>query len=136
MTSHGVPVSVSAGSGGQGVSMSAGAGGQVPFDKNSPQFASAQRACAKLLPGGGPGNETQAEAAQSRVAELALARCMRRHGYPNFPDPTGQGVLNLSNAGIDPRSSEFQSTKQTCGPKGKGGGPVRIFDGPPGSTPP
>jgi len=119
--------------------MSVGGGGQVPGDKNSPQFASAQKACGKLLPGGGPGNETPAEAAQSRVAELALAQCMRSHGYPNFPDPTSQGVLNLSNAGVNPQSPQFQAAMQTCGnAKGKGLGPVRIriFSGPPGATPP
>lgn len=126
-------MSASAGSGAH-VSISPGGSGLASVDKNSPQFVSAQKACARLLPGG---NETPAETAQARVAELAVARCMRSHGYPNFPDPTSQGMLILSNADFNPQSPEFQSAMQTCGnAKGARGGPIRAFIGPPGATPP
>jgi hypothetical protein len=35
---------------------------------------------------------------------LAFARCVRRHGVSNFPDPTSQGQLNLAGTGINPHA--------------------------------
>jgi hypothetical protein len=57
------------------------------INTHSPAFKSAQTACARLgQPGaGGPG------ASESRRLQLlALARCMRAHGVPNFSDPTNR----------------------------------------------
>jgi len=59
----------------------------VPNDINpqSPAFRSAQQACSKLTSGG----EGQGTASRNGNLQLvALARCMRAHGVPNFPDPT------------------------------------------------
>ena len=42
-----------------------------------------------------------------------FAQCMRAHGEPKFPDPTGNG-LSLHGSGIDPKSPQFQAAKQTC----------------------
>jgi hypothetical protein len=44
---------------------------------------------------------------------VALARCMRGHGAPNFPDPTQNG-LNLKDAGISPMSPQFQAAVRAC----------------------
>jgi hypothetical protein len=59
------------------------------IDTQSPAFKSAQQACAKLgstpIPGG-PGQRAASESAKLRM--LDLAKCMREHGLPNFPDPT------------------------------------------------
>jgi hypothetical protein len=63
-------------------------GGRLPnipsdIDTTAPAFRSAQDACARLMPGGsGPG--TIAETGTL----LAVARCMRNHGLPDFRDPT------------------------------------------------
>ena len=55
------------------------------INPHAPAFLSAQKACAKFLGGGGsPGAASTSE----KVALLNLARCMRAHGLPNFPDPT------------------------------------------------
>ena len=55
------------------------------IDPHAPAFLSAQKACAKLLGGGGtPGRASASE----KVALLNLARCMRAHGLPTFADPT------------------------------------------------
>lgn len=55
------------------------------INPQSPAFRSAQQACSKLTSGG----EGQGAASHSRNLQLvALARCMRAHGVPNFPDPT------------------------------------------------
>jgi hypothetical protein len=112
MQAHGVQVQVS--SNGQGVQIGGGASGP------SPQFKAAQTACQKYLPNGGPKQLTPAEEAQNMKTLLAMAKCIRAHGIPNFPDPNSQGVFALTQAtGIDPSSSQFQAAMQACRP-GKG----------------
>ncbi len=63
------------------------AGLVIPNNINpqSPAFKSAQQSCGKLAepPAG------QSGSSESRKLQLlALARCMRSHDIPNFPDPT------------------------------------------------
>ena len=52
---------------------------------------------------GVPGQAERHSAAQ--VADfVAFARCLRTHGFPNFPDPTATGQLShemLASAGIN-----------------------------------
>ena len=44
-----------------------------------------------------------------------FSACMRSHGVSNFPDPNGQGVIQISSgAGIDPRSPVFTSARSVC----------------------
>jgi hypothetical protein len=59
----------------------------IPNDINpsAPAFKSAQGACAKLAqPPGGQGTSSESR----KLQLLAIARCMRSHGVPNFADPT------------------------------------------------
>lgn len=51
-----------------------------------PQFLAAHRDCASLEVALPP-----AQLAQEIRGELAVARCMRRHGVPSFPDPPADG---------------------------------------------
>jgi hypothetical protein len=70
----------------------------------SPSFRSAVTACQHLLPDGGPPSESPARAQARIAAALAFARCLRSHGFPNFPDPTSSGELNtqmVTQAGIN-----------------------------------
>jgi hypothetical protein len=70
----------------------------------SPSFRSAVTACRHLLPDGGPPSESPARRQARIVAGLAFARCLRTHGFPNFPDPTSSGELTpemVTQAGID-----------------------------------
>jgi hypothetical protein len=56
----------------------------------APAFKAAQAKCQKLLPGGlavGPGSTTHASA-ETLAKLLKIARCMRQHDVPQFPDPT------------------------------------------------
>lgn len=54
----------------------------------SPAYESADRACGKLVAGGGSGPaRNPAFVAKARQAALAHARCMRAHGVANFPGP-------------------------------------------------
>ena len=56
----------------------------------APAFRAAQAKCQKLLPGGappGPGSATH-PSAQTLAKLVSIARCMREHGVPQFPDPS------------------------------------------------
>ena len=87
---------------------------------NGPAFQQAMQACHHYLPNGGV--PTAAEAAKARAQALAMSRCMRSHGVPNFPDPQFQSGPNgglgirLSGAGVDPSSPAFQAAQKYCGP--------------------
>lgn len=90
-------------------------GPSAHINPQSPSFQSAQHACQKLIPGFKGGGPIPA-AVRERL--LAMARCMRSHGVPNFPDPTfsGGGVaVGAKNLGIDPRSPAFQQAARACG---------------------
>lgn len=54
---------------------------------NSHTFQKAYSACRKYAPNGKGGPPAPSEA-QLRAA-LAFAQCMRKHGFPQFPDPLG-----------------------------------------------
>jgi hypothetical protein len=85
------------------------------FDPRSPAFARAQQACRNILPTSV--QPSPAQQAQGRTALVALAQCIRKHGYPNFPDPGSQGAFELRGAsGVDPNSPQFQSAMSTCRP--------------------
>jgi hypothetical protein len=59
------------------------------IDPSSPAFKAAQAKCHKLLPDGGPpgpGASTH-PSAETLARMLSIARCMRRHGVYDFPDP-------------------------------------------------
>jgi hypothetical protein len=85
----------------------------------SPAYESAQKACGDLISGGSDsGHHIPARAKQ---AALAHARCMRRHGVPNYPDPTfsANGVTQSQRAGgsgVNPRSPAFQNAQKACQP--------------------
>jgi hypothetical protein len=71
---------------------------------NSPAVQSAATACQHLLPNGGRPNQSPARSQAQVAAMLAFARCIRSHGFPNFPDPTGAGELTremIASAGIN-----------------------------------
>lgn len=61
------------------------------IDPSTPAFQTAQAKCQKLIGGtvGGPLGlgATTHPSAQTLAKLLRIARCMRQHGVPNFPDP-------------------------------------------------
>lgn len=84
-----------------------------PDDKNSPAFKSASQACQSRLQGGGP----QAQRSDmSHAQSLQLAKCIRAHGVPNFPDPNASGVIPQS--GINPNSPAMKAALRACQPAG------------------
>jgi len=60
--------------------------------------------------------EAQTITAAERADYLRAAACMRRHGFPDFPDPTfpGHSVRVDIPASIDQSSSRFRSAATTC----------------------
>ncbi len=77
--------------------------------------ASARQACGHLLPK--RKTLTPAQQASANRANLALAACMRRHGYPKFPDSWGGGIHvgQFTSLGIDVNSPQFNAAMKTCG---------------------
>jgi hypothetical protein len=58
------------------------------INMGSPAFVSAQKACARLQPGGSAPPQITG---QQLYEMAAKARCIRKHGFPNFPDPSLSG---------------------------------------------
>ena len=81
----------------------------APGAQPSPAFLAAYRTCQNLMPGSVANSfRTQLHSDRNSPAQkagaLAFARCMRSHGFPNFPDPNANGQLThemLAAAGID-----------------------------------
>jgi hypothetical protein len=89
-----------------------------PAITGAPAFKSAQRACAHILPNGGNG-PSPAQIRARTDAILAFAKCMRKHGFPRFPDPDSQGRLTpamLTAAGIDLHQPAIRPAAYTCLP--------------------
>ena len=113
-------------------------GGQLPkgdaqqFGVSTSQYQAAQQACQRLLPTGGSLHQEEYQCMQNSdcpsalvqqmlTADRKLARCMRSHGVPNFPDPTTDSsgpVFNITKAGISDAAShtdQFEAKLTECG---------------------
>ncbi|MGO9977128.1 MAG: hypothetical protein ACLP01_30860 [Solirubrobacteraceae bacterium] len=53
-------------------------------------------------------------ASSTKSNPLAFAECMRKHGLPDFPDPTSSGQLQLPN-GLTTNSPAYQAAAKHCG---------------------
>jgi hypothetical protein len=103
------------------------------FGVSSAQLEAAQRACQRMLPdtGGSFRQETDdcftAGACPRVLVQRILnvqrnySRCMRSHGFPNWPDPTtdsrGRPYFDIGKAGIsedDTRSSRWTLADREC----------------------
>ena len=62
------------------------------------------------------GPQTSAEKATANAEALKYATCMRSNSVPNFPDPNGQGVIQIKNATgtLDASSPQFQKAETAC----------------------
>jgi hypothetical protein len=87
-----------------------------PSISSNPHFQSAQEACRKLLPNGGPGGEGNHQiSAQEQAEYLKAAACIRAHGLPNFPDPTFEGGgVHVSHKGLNLSSPQAHAAEQAC----------------------
>ena len=88
----------------------------------APAYQSANKTCQSVLSSGTSNGLPAGALAKARQHAVAHAECMRKHGVPNFPDPTvtgsGNGITQSSGgpgAGINPRSPAFQQAEKICG---------------------
>ena len=89
MRDHGVPTETN-GSGHGAVVI-----GGFRTSPESPTFQKAQNACKKLLPDSGLPGEGPPPSAQTFDRLVTIARCMRKHGISEFPDPRTTRPANL-----------------------------------------
>lgn len=127
MRANGLPNFPDPGSGGGlAIQASRSASGQSSMTVNgvsvdAPAFQAAMQKCQQYLPHGGAIPASQLS--KMRAGALAMAKCMRAHGVPNFPDPRvgtgpsgfGVGVKIGPGSGLDPQSPAFQSAQKICG---------------------
>jgi hypothetical protein len=121
MRSHGVPGFPDPDSAGGFHLTTQANGGRGSVDIASPQVQAAYGHCRHVLPGGGPNlaqlqQKIQQELARALPGLVRFAQCIRAHGVPGFPDPTGTGFSTsaLRAAGVSPGSSRFQSALARC----------------------
>ncbi len=76
--------------------------------------------CKDLLPSGGGGATGTQGDRQKLAFALDVARCMRAHGFPTYPDPTtsspssqGSGT-RFENTGIDSKTPQFETKENNC----------------------
>lgn len=81
--------------------------------ENNPHSGTAFSACRHLMPSLSSGSNSKVRRNLSQL--LKIARCMRSHGFPNYPDPNlNNSPVNLSALGINPNSPQFQAAQRTC----------------------
>jgi hypothetical protein len=89
-----------------------------PSISGQPAFKSAQAACQHILPKPGSGSDLSPAQKRARTqAIIAFARCMRAHGFPNFPDPNANGDLSaqtIRQAGINFQTPALLTAGQGC----------------------
>ena len=87
-----------------------------PSISGQPAFKSAQKTCQHILPK--PGSSGADGNSPARVqALIAFARCLRSHGFPNFPDPNARGDLSaqtIAKAGINLQTPALLTAGQRC----------------------
>jgi hypothetical protein len=103
MRSHGVPNFPDPDSQGNFPSFQTGVSKQTSVAANE--------GCKRLLPRGGSMGTPQQRRDKLAFA-LNVARCVRTHGFPTFPDPSGSSQSNPP--GIDLNSPQFQSAETSC----------------------
>ncbi len=95
-----------------------------PSITGSPAYNSARQACAHLMPtGAGQITLNPAQQQAHEAGLLAFATCVRKHGFPRFPDPNSQGQLTpamIAQAGINLRQPAVLQAGDACAPASHG----------------
>jgi hypothetical protein len=81
----------------------------------APVYNAADQACKKDLPSREL-HTSAAEKATANAAALKYSACMRSNGVPDFPDPNGQGVIQINNATgvLEQSSPAFHKAEAAC----------------------
>lgn len=112
LRAHGVDAQL--GEGGHGVEITGGPPG-------SPKMSTAQAACRKYLPGGELKPATPEQREKETKYLVKLAKCMRAHGVPDFPDPNPNGAPPFDITKVDTETPQFRSAARACGATGPNG---------------
>ncbi len=97
------------------------------------RFDAAEGTCGRLLPNGGA--PTAPALAQSWSDFRSFARCMRRHGVSDWPDPSRyprhpeRPTFDLQSARIDPSTPQVTAKIRACAPLLHGTDPQRLGAG-------
>jgi hypothetical protein len=96
-----------------------------PTISGSPQFATASKACAGIMPAPSNSNAggSPAQVAAHLKGMLSFATCMRKHQVASFPDPNSQGQITpsmLSGAGLNLHAPAVDAAARTCAPASDG----------------
>src|ERR1700722_1859794 len=89
----------------------------TPGITGNPHFQSAEKACSKLLPEGGPGGPgaNHQISPQEQSQYLKAATCIRTHCIPDFPDPAfSGGGVHVSQKGLDLHSPQVRAAEEAC----------------------
>jgi hypothetical protein len=95
----------------------------TPAETSSPSFKSAQSACQGIMPGSSSTAQSPGDGPAREQHMLAFARCVRGHGFSDFPDPTSGGQIRpemLTSAGINIHQPAFEQAAITCVPSSGG----------------
>jgi hypothetical protein len=87
------------------------------FANQSPGFVTAATACQHFMPPVGAHTQNSAPSRPQIAAMLAFARCIRSHGFANFPDPTSSGGIThqmVAAAGINLDQPAVQQAADAC----------------------
>jgi hypothetical protein len=84
----------------------------------------AEQACIRQIEAAQQAADAQRPPAtpQELAQATRFAQCMRRHGWPNFPDPDAQGGFSSSTPGALPASKSdpsFQACRSQLGTRGQ-----------------
>jgi hypothetical protein len=79
----------------------------------------------------GCGSSSKPSRAAGAAQGIKFADCLRAHGVPNFPDPSGGGggIQISASSGVNPSSPAFGAARSSCAKLLPGGG-----SGPPEAT--
>lgn len=77
------------------------------------RFEAAESACTDKMPSGLAALR-QAMTPERLDTLVKFAECMRAAGLSDFPDPTPEGVFELSSPTLDLRTPQAQQTMNTC----------------------
>lgn len=87
----------------------------------SPQVVrTAMSKCERYSPIAQGSPTSGSQLAKLRAEALVMARCMRAHGVPNYPDPTvkagpgGHGVVVSLPGGIDAKAPAIEAAQKQC----------------------
>jgi hypothetical protein len=85
------------------------------IDVSSPRFQAADAVCRSKLPNGGSSTMTPAQFQQMKAVALKFSRCIRAHGFPNYPDPgSDDREPEPTSVGINDQSAKYKAADKAC----------------------